>query len=164
MGKNKTDPILSVLRHEFRSLSYAIVNPEPEITYDDITNQPRKQFVEYVEAAVSELKARQAKKGSQAPIMKTHRTIFKREHFVLVENVTKVDGKKMSPAVPFRRLQTEGGEHSHYQQQRVYMNHTTRHPSLQSVQPDFIFYKFGASSTMYQTNWATFLSNFSVFK
>ena len=41
-GKNKTDPILAVLRHEFRSLSYAIVNREPKIPYDDITNQPKK--------------------------------------------------------------------------------------------------------------------------
>ena len=29
--------------------------------------------------------------------------------------------------IPFCRFQTEGGEHSHYQQQRFYMSHTTRH-------------------------------------
>ena len=117
-GNNKTDPILSVLRHEFRSLSYAIVHPEPEIPDDDITNQPRKQFVEYVEAAVSELKAQRAKTGRKAPsanpispptIMKTHQTIFKREHFVLVGNVTKVDGKKISQDTLAQMIKEKGG-------------------------------------------------------
>ena len=37
--------------------------------------------------------------------------------------------------LPFCRFQTEGGEHSHYQHQRFYMMHTTRHGGVHKTEP-----------------------------